>query len=335
MNLVLTAFTRRGMELADRLAGCLDREGHVCRLAAPVRLAAELPRWEGYESLGLWTGAQFGAAEGLIFVGACGIAVRAIAPYVKDKLTDPAVVSIDEAGRFAVPLLSGHVGGANALALRVAELAGGQAAISTATDVNGLFAVDVWAARRGMSIASRELAKEVSAALLEGRPVGFASDFGHPCPRGLEGKGSELGVWVTDRQGEGPFPRTLRLVPKSLILGIGCRRGTQTGAIEDAVGEALAGLDPAAVAAVATIDLKQNEAGLLAFCRQRGWSLRVYSAGELAGAEGNFTPSSFVASVTGVDNVCERAAVLGGGALIVPKRAKNGVTTAVARRLEL
>ena len=290
MNLVLTAFTRRGMELADRLAGCLDREGHVCRLAAPVRLAAELPRWEAYESLGLWTGAQFGAAEGLIFVGACGIAVRAIAPYVKDKLTDPAVVSIDEAGRFAVPLLSGHVGGANALALRVAELAGGQAAISTATDVNGLFAVDVWAARRGMSIASRELAKEVSAALLEGRPVGFASDFGHPCPRGLEGKGSELGVWVTDRQGEGPFPRTLRLVPKSLILGIGCRRGTQTGVIEDAVGEALAGLDPAAVAAVATIDLKRDEAGLLAFCRRRGWPLRVYSAGELAGAAGNFTP---------------------------------------------
>jgi len=333
VKLALTAFTRRGMELAGRLAQALEGEGHVCSLSAPVRLAEGA--WTGYESLGVWTGERFGASDGLIFVGACGIAVRAVAPYVKDKLTDPAVVSVDEAGRFAVPLLSGHVGGANALALRVAELSGGQAAISTATDVNGLFAVDVWAARRGMSISSRALAKEVSAALLEGRPVGFASDFGHPCPEGLQARTEDLGVWVTDRLTGAPFPRTLRLVPKSLILGIGCRRGTEALAIEEAVGEALAGLDPAAVAAAATIDLKRDEAGLLAFCQGRGWPLRVYSAGELAQAEGKFTPSAFVASVTGVDNVCERAAVLGGGRLIVPKRAKNGVTTAVARRLSV
>lgn len=333
MNVALTAFTRRGLALAQRLAEGLGSAGHTCALAVPRRLAEGVT---GYDSLGAWTGERFGQADALLFVGACGIAVRAIAPYVRDKLTDPAVVSVDEAGRFVVPLLSGHVGGANALALQVAALTGGQAAISTATDVNGLFAVDVWARERDMTISSRTLAKKISAALLEGKPVGFRSNFGHPCPPGLSEDGApDLGIWVTDQWGEDPFPKTLRLVPKSLTLGIGCRRGTPAEAIEEAVMEALEGLGLWAVAGVATIDLKKDEAGLMELCQHYGWPLTVYSAGALAQAEGEFTPSAFVASVTGVDNVCERAAVLGGGRLIVPKRAKNGVTVAVARRLDI
>ena len=208
---------------------------------------------------------------------------------MRDKFSDPAVVSVDEAGRFVVPLLSGHVGGANELARRVAALTGGQAAVSTATDVNGLFAVDVWARERGMALTDRTLAKEVSAALLEGRPVGFASDFGHPCPEGLTTGPAELGVWITDRTGEGPFPRALRLVLRSLILGIGCRRGTPEAAIAAAADAALAGLAPEAVAGVATIDLKKDEPGLLAFCARRGLPLTTYSAEALAAVEGDFT----------------------------------------------
>ena len=258
--------------------------------------------------------------------------MRAIATHVRDKFSDPAVVSVDEAGRFVVPLLSGHVGGANELARRVAALTGGQAAVSTATDVNGLFAVDVWARERGMAITDRALAKEVSAALLEGTLVGFASDFGHPCPEGLTTGPAELGVWITDRTGEGPFPRTLRLVPRSLILGIGCRRGTPEAAIAAAADAALAGLAPEAVAGVATIDLKKDEPGLLAFCARRGLPLTTYSAEALAAVAGDFTPSAFVRGITGVDNVCERAAAAAGGRIIVPKQADNGVTAAVARK---
>ena len=268
-------------------------------------------------------------------MGAAGIAVRAIAPHVKDKFTDPAVVSVDEAGRFAVPLLSGHVGGANGLALRVAALTGGQAAVSTATDVNGLFAVDVWARDNGLAITDRTLAKEASAALLDGTPVGFVSDFGHPCPEGLTDGPAELGVWVTDRTEAGPFSRTLRLAPKSLILGIGCRRGTEQAAIEALASAALAGYEPRAVAAVTTIDLKKDEPGLLAFCAAHHLPLRTFPAEVLAAAEGDFTPSEFVKGVTGVDNVCERAAVCAGGRIIVPKLAKNGVTVAVARKESL
>ena len=326
MTAAILAFTRQGAALGKVLAEALDASLHV-----PARFAAEVGA-EAYDSLEGWTARMWGEKDAIIFVGACGIAVRAIAPHVKDKFTDPAVVSVDEAGRFVIPLLSGHVGGANELALRVAALTGGQAAISTATDVNGLFAVDVWARGRDMVITDRTLAKEVSAALLEGKPVGFASDFGHPCPQGLAEGPAELGVWVTWKTGEGPFPRTLRLAPKGLILGIGCKKGTNAAAIQAAVNEALTGHEPAAVERVATIDLKEKEPGLLVFCAAHDLPLSVYSAEELAAAEGKFTPSAFVKTVTGVDNVCERAAVRAGGTILVPKLAKNGVTVAVAGR---
>ena len=197
MTTAVIAFTRRGAALGRSLADALGGSLHV-----PARFAPEVGA-EAYASLEGWTAWAWARADALGFVGAAGIAVRAIALHVRDKFSDPAVVSVDEAGRFVVPLLSGHVGGANELARRVAALTGGQAAVSTATDVNGLFAVDVWARERGMAITDRVLAKEVSAALLEGRPVGFASDFGHPCPEGLTAGPAELGVWITDRTGEG------------------------------------------------------------------------------------------------------------------------------------
>ena len=326
MTAAIIAFTRRGAALGRTLADSLGGTLHV-----PARFAPEVGA-EAYDSLEGWTAKAWTEADALIFVGAAGIAVRAIAPHVKDKFTDPAVVSVDEAGRFVIPLLSGHVGGANELALNIATLTGGQAAVSTATDVNGLFAVDVWARERDMVITDRVLAKEISAALLEGKPVGFVSDFGHPCPAGLTRGPAELGVWVTYRRREGPFPRTLRLAPRGLILGIGCRKGTPEETIREAVAEVLSGYEPQAVVQVATIDLKKEEPGLLAFCAAQNLPLAIYTAEELAAAKGRFTRSAFVAHITGVDNVCERAAVCAGGTILVPKQAKNGVTVAVAGR---
>lgn len=333
MIIALTAFTRQGAALARSLSAALEQEGHQCALSLPRSLGKALHHPQTYASVGTWAKKQFSKAGALIFVGAAGIAVRAIAPCVKDKFTDPAVLSLDELGRFVIPLLSGHVGGANQLARRIAALTGGTAVISTATDVNGLFAVDEWAAQRDMSITDRALAREISAALLRGDPVGFVSDFAHACPEDLHPGSAALGVWVTYRAAAGPHSRTLRLIPRRLYLGIGCRKGSSEAAIRAAVDEALAGIDPAAVAGVGTIDLKREEEGLLAFCRRRSLPLTFFTADELSAQPGTFTPSRFVQSITGVDNVCERAAAaLSLGPVVLPKRARDGVTVAIAER---
>lgn len=334
MRIALTAFTRRGTGLARKLAHDLAEIGHSCALAVPERLAPETG-FPGYESLGTWAGERFADTDALLFVGASGIAVRAIAPYVKDKFTDPAVVSVDEAGDFVVPLLSGHVGGANDLARLVARLTGGMAAVSTATDVNGFFAVDQWAREQGFFLDGREGAKRVSAALLAGDPVGLSSDFPvqGETPRGVVEGPAEAGIALTLDPEKAPFPHTVRLIPPVLHLGIGCRRGTAAEVIAGAVERAFAAhhLSLKGVAAVCSIDLKKDETGLLAFCQSLGLPLTTYTAEELSAVPGDFTPSPFVKGVTGVDNVCERAAVRRGGTLIVPKQAGDGVTVAVSQ----
>ena len=131
---------------------------------------------------------------------------------------------------------------------------------------------------------------------------------------------------------EEPFGTTLRLIPKCLHVGVGCRRGTGEEAIAGAIERVFAenGLDTRAIKSVASIDLKQDEPGLIGFCEKAGIPLRFYSAEQLNAVAGEFTPSRFVRETTGVDNVCERAAMIGAERLIVKKTAAGGVTVAVA-----
>lgn len=304
------------------------------RLAA--RLAAELPgevsRCGGEVTLTDWTAQRFDTCEALIFVGAAGIAVRAVAPHCKSKVTDPAVVAVDECGHFAVPLLSGHLGGANDLARAIARVCGAVPVITTATDANGLFAVDVWARRLGCAVLEPERIKAVSAALLAGGTVTAASDWpiaGEP-PAGVrviaDAASADFTLTLT------PQGRGLHLVPRIGVLGVGCKRGTTAQQLEAAF-EALCAetaLAERAIASAASIDLKRNETGLAEFCQAHGWPLRFYTAEELRAVPGAFSASDFVRSVTGVDNVCERAAVVAGGRLRIPKYAGGGVTLAVA-----
>ena len=154
MSCAYLAFTERGLALAQQLAAACP--GPVARCGA------------GGPGLDKWTAAQFAASDALIYIGAVGIAVRAIAPHCRSKAADPAVVVLDECGRFAVPLLSGHLGGANALARRLAAVCGAVPVITTATDLHGLFAVDEWAKRQGCIVAEPERIKRVSGALLAG-----------------------------------------------------------------------------------------------------------------------------------------------------------------------
>ncbi len=326
--IALIAFTRTGCRLGKSLARALGGS-----LWTTARLSEELGL-PAYGDLKTWTGERFRDSQALIFISASGIAVRAIAPFVGDKFSDPAVVSVDEAGRFAVPLLSGHVGGGNALARQVARLTGGQAAISTATDIQGKFAVDVWAKGQNLVLTSRELAKAVSAALLEGTPVGVSSEFpiAGPLPEGLTQGAAELGICVSSTMEPRPFARTLHLIPRAVTLGVGCRRGMTQACLEDRLAAFLQAhaLPAAAVTGLASIDLKRDEQGLLALAEAHGWPIRFFSAGELAQEQGDFPPSQFVEKTTGVDNVCQRAAQRAGGTVFLPKTVCGGVTFAAA-----
>ena len=205
--------------------------------------------------------------------------------------------------------------------------------VTTATDVRGKFSVDAWAARHGCVISDMGLAKAVSAAILE-EDIPLCSQFPlpSPLPEGtFAGESGSLGIFIGWRT-KSPFARTLRLIPRVLRVGVGCRRGTAAETVENAVRAVFAenGLDTAAICGVYSIDLKQDEAGLLAACEKNNWPVHFYTAQQLRGVAGDFTPSDFVRSVTGVDNVCERAALLDAEKLIVQKTARDGVTVAVA-----
>jgi len=328
MRAAIFAFTERGKATARRVAARLSGD---ITLYAPARLAGE--GFEAYAGgLPEFVGTVFDR-DALIFVGATGIAIRAVAPHVASKKSDPAVIGLDEAARFVIPLLSGHIGGANALARRLAEALDATAVITTATDVNGRFSVDAWAATHNMAITSMGLAKRVSAEILTG-DIPFYTDGTRPeaLASGLYWSDrGDLGVCVSVHDIK-PFRDTLLLAPRTLRLGIGCRRGTAEEAVEAAVKKVLSenSLRIEAVAGAASIDVKADEAGLLECCRKHGWPVAFYSAAQLNAVAGSFSKSEFVKNTVGVDNVCERAAAASGGRIIVQKTALNGVTVAVA-----
>lgn len=330
MKIAVFAYSRQGCAMARRVMTHFT--GHAVQSYTMERFEEPgfLPICRPAKS---FYGPIFQDVDAMVFVGSTGIAVREIAPHVRDKATDPAVVSIDELGKFCVPLLSGHIGGANVLALELANALGATPVITTATDINQKFSVDAWAARNGYVIGSLSRAKTVSAAILE-QDIPLKSDYPivGSLPNGVVlGDSGEVGICISVYREES-FDKTLRLIPRILHLGIGCRKGTDISVIREAVDTVLKenNIDHQAVKCVASIDLKAEEAGLLAYCQEEKLPVDFYSNQELKAVPGEFTPSEFVQSITGVDNVCERSALIGANHLIVRKTAHNGVTVAVA-----
>ena len=316
LRAAIFCFSDRGAALAERIAGLFPG---ARRIRPKGDLAAR-------------TAECFRECDALIFVGAAGIAVRAIAPHVAAKTADPAVIVADDCGRHVVSLLSGHIGGANRLTRQIAARIGAEPVVTTATDVNQRFSIDEWAARRGLSIESMDAAKRFSAEILR-RDLPLTGDFpvDGPLPAGVfPGAEGDVGAAISCYR-KHPFAVTALLSPRIVHLGIGCKRGAGAEAIAAAV-DGL-NLAPGAIVRAASIDVKAHEPGLLAFCRARGIEIRFYSAAELSAAEGEFTPSEFVKKTVGVDNVCERAAAVSAGPgakIFIRKTRGDGVTVAAA-----
>lgn len=339
MKTVIFSFTRRGAKLSVSIQSFLKLSGSDVSLLTGKKFAnLDKVLQEIEPDLQTAAGLAFAEADAIVFVGAAGIAVRSIAPFIKSKETDPAVLVIDERGQYVIPILSGHIGGANKLANKLAGFLHAQPVVTTATDVNHLFSVDEWAARNHMVISSMREAKAFSAGLLDRGRVGVYSDFPieGELPDGLEMQPSgPLGMAITLSQDCYPFEETVVLRPRIVHLGIGCRKDTDEEAISRLVLRELRRLHISLnlVADISTIDIKRNEKGLLHFARNYAIKLQFYSAEQLNQApDANFVVSDFVRKTTGTDNVCERAAILSskGGRLLLRKTVADGVTLAIA-----
>lgn len=335
MKLYVIGFTKKGTTLAKKICEKMDDANCFSMKCQEEGITM-------VSSLKNWTEKAFQKADGIVFVGACGIAVRAIAPFLKEKFCDPAVVVVDEKGSFVISLLSGHVGKANMLTNKIAQKINGTAVITTATDINNIFAVDVWIKQKGFLYLKKEEAKKtmkwISATLLDKKIVGFDTIFEYDAlPKGIQAKKEgEIGISLSIYHEKKKFEKTLFLIAPIVHIGIGCKKNISSQAVEEAVFGILKkeNIPIEAVEALSTIDLKKNEKGILYFCEKYQKPLHTFSAEELSKAEGNFTASDFVKQTTGVDNVCERAAICSCdyGKLLLPKKVYNGVTIALAMK---
>ena len=304
-----------------------------------------------------WTAEHFRKGNVLVYIGACGIAVRAIAPHIGSKDTDPAVIVIDEKGENVIPILAGHLGGANEWARKIARLTEGQPVLTTATDVNGIFAVDLFAKDNQLLISDLKKAGRFTASLLEEReasviiPSKYADviryedgipaelkvyDLSDEQLESLQGTNAALITPEAESSDKANTP--LRLIPRCVILGVGCRKGKSYEELRDYVEEALQelGLCREAVCAVASIDVKKEELGLISLAADFGVPLLTFSAEELEKAElenWTFAESDRVREHVGTGNVCERAAVsAGAGKILRGKTAKDGMTICVGMK---
>lgn len=342
-NLLIAALTPAGAALGRRLAAAWPGS----RLHLPPKLQDHYPEAVSTADLRELFALAFREKKPLVCIMAVGIVVRLLAPLVRHKAQDPAVVVADEAGRFVISLLSGHLGGANHLARKIAQLLGATPVITTATDVHDLPAFDALAAEHGWKLANLAAVKAVHAALLAGElvpvldeddylpsllPAEHLQRFRLLSPSAPEPLPPGPAVYLGFREYDWP-PHWLRLRPPRLIVGLGCNRGASPEEILELITTVFRQqrLAVAAIGALATIDLKKEEPGLLATARHLGVKLLCYTSDELQGVPVPH-PSALVQQHVGVPSVCEAAALTAARTdrLLVPKQKSVNVTLAVA-----
>lgn len=277
----------------------------------------------------------------IIFVGACGIAVRTIAPYIKSKMEDPGILVVDECGKYVISLLSGHVGRANYVTNITAQILDAEPVITTATDRNGVFAVDEWAVSNHLRILDAASIKEISSRLLSGKKVGFYSDFpiAGRLPEGLtKDEDAEAGIVVSyeKKAVRNRFQVTCHLLPMDLVVGVGCRSGKPFSQLQAFLMETFEKyqLSSQRIGKLCSVSIKENEEGLKKLAASLRVPFETFHVKQLETAEGVFGASDFVEKHIGVDNVCERSACLGSGngKKLVGKQAFDGMTLAVYQR---
>lgn len=294
----------------------------------------------------------FDQYDGFVFIMAAGIAVRVIAPYVQDKRFDPAVVVMDDRGRHVISLLSGHIGGANDLAVRIGELAGAEPVITTATDVSNRTAADVLAVKLGLVVEPIEQLKQVNATIANGGCAAFFIDRSMAASSAYIKRAADLGITLKDIEdaASGAYDAAVLITQlnysivkphvylrqANLVAGIGCRRGASRKVIMQALDDACRkiGRSSASIVRIGSSIVKQDEEGLLETARMLDADISFFTNEQIKQCItlNNLMISKFVEAQIGVGNVCEAAALLAGknGKLLVPKTKYQNVTVAIA-----
>lgn len=366
-RLMIMTFTDMGCELANRICEASKTGSLLSGTLTPDESLEICAVRVKSGKLNETTARAWNDGYDLLFISAVGIAVRAIAGLVDSKLSDRAVIAMDEAGRHIIPVLSGHVGGANAIAKIIADYTGGEVIVTSASDVRNKPAFDEWASVNNFAVLNKDRIALLYDKVLSDKTVTvLCIDYEGELPfdkcRQLALKGalqtktptgeplspdneradnlSEADViicgeydtnvinHITDKYAND----SLIMARRNLTVGVGCKRGKTSDEIVHCINDACknAGLDIRLIGELATIDIKADEEGITAVCANNRWKLSTYSADELREVPGTFESSEFVEKTVGVDNVCERAAVISGGRLIVNKSAYDGVTVAIA-----
>lgn len=352
MNTAIICITARGYQLGQKIKNTLTTTvdpGNVV-LYAPNRSFADPAKAIIYRELAPLVQIVFSSYHQIIFIMALGIVVRMLAPHIRSKTTDPAVVVLDEAGQHAISVLSGHLGGANQLARQIARDTGARPVITTATDVHGLPALDDLAREYNMAIDPLAAVRRVNSAIVNGERVYIYTDINIPIEPTDQIKIYSVGdypapgnqtayhVVITNGRPAQPLANTMFLRPRNLVAGVGCRSGTTGEKILAALQQALdiCRLSLLSLRAIATIDQKASEKGLQQAAATLKLPLVSFSREQINSFISNANPtlkrSEFVLKNMGVPGVCEPAALLATrkGELILAKQKFQGITVALA-----
>lgn len=350
----VVAITKHGVELARKLGNSFQNADvyYMSKFEKGDERKQDIQLFTG--SVRLLLPSLFEAYKGLIIIISLGAVVRMIAPLLKDKKTDPAVVVIDDKGEHVISVLSGHIGGANELTKEVAAALKARPIITTASDVQGTIPVDLFGKRFGWVWDSAEKLTPVSAAVVNEEKIAVVQESGekewwhygpsipeniklyHSVAEALNEK-PDAALVITHRN----LSEEENLIlhngvlyrPKMIVLGMGCNRGTSSEEIEAVIDETLEELNfsKKSVKALCTIDLKKDEAGLIEVANKNRWEFIYFTSNELNSIKIQ-DPSETVFKYTGAYGVSEPAALLYSGAekLALTKKKSGNVTISVA-----
>lgn len=334
MNYAVVSYTARGGNLNKNLCRELENRGHAVKGYSITQYAEQTGLLE-FSKTGSLLNEIFPIMDGIIFISACGIAVRGLAPFLTSKGCDPGVVVLDEGANYAISLLSGHIGGGNSLCKEVASLTGATPVITTATDINQAFSVDNFAKEKGLWIKDLDKIKKISAEILNNNQVSLYSEYPirGKIPKELTLEPLDIGICISNKENLTPYPITINLIPRDYILGLGCKKNTPVEVIENFLEEVLHKWDikKYQIGKIASIDLKASEAGIIALARKLRAEFVTFTPEELKNVPGEYKESSFVNQTVGVGNVCERSAAIASncGRKIIGKTTKDGVAIAI------